>query len=127
MVVPLSPCVSPSVPLFIAPRPLVFRPLSPCLSPPVLLLIAPCSRVYPPPVPLFITLCPLVYCPLSPLYSCLPKVKDIAQKYKHRADLEYVYPKSYWNKNRVKAATEGEVNGASEPTRLFVDVKTGAQ
>jgi len=43
------------------------------------------------------------------------------------ADLELVYPTSYWNKNRVKAATEGEINGAPEPTRLFVDVKTGAQ
>lgn len=78
-------------------------------------------------MPFFEVISPRAYLPPSPLYSCLPKVKDIAQKYKHRADLEYVYPKSYWNKNRVKAATEGEVNGASEPTRLFVDVKTGAQ
>ncbi|CAN0250912.1 unnamed protein product, partial [Ectocarpus sp. 13 AM-2016] len=59
--------------------------------------------------------------------TLLEEVKDIAQKYRDRADLELVYPSSYWNKNRVKAATDGEVNGAPEPTRLFVDVKTGAQ
>ncbi|CAM9907006.1 unnamed protein product [Ascophyllum nodosum] len=59
--------------------------------------------------------------------TLLEEVKEIAQKYKHRADLQFVYPTSYWNKNRVKAATEGDVNGAQEPTRLFVDVKTGAQ
>lgn len=54
-------------------------------------------------------------------------MRDIAQKYRSRADLELVYPTSYWNKNRVKAAADGEANGAPEPTRLFVDVKTGAQ
>ncbi|CAN0028386.1 unnamed protein product [Scytosiphon promiscuus] len=59
--------------------------------------------------------------------TLLEEVRDIAQKYRGRADLELVYPTSYWNKNRVKAATDGEVNGAQEPTRLFVDVKTGAQ
>ncbi|CAN0316343.1 unnamed protein product, partial [Ectocarpus sp. 12 AP-2014] len=35
------------------------------------------------------------------------QVRDIAQKYRDRADLELVYPTSYWNKNRVKAATDG--------------------
>lgn len=55
------------------------------------------------------------------------KVRDIAQKYKDRADLEMVYPKSYWNKKRVKAAEQGEVDGAVEQQRLFVDVKAGVQ
>lgn len=59
--------------------------------------------------------------------NLLEEVKDIAQKYRSRADLELVYPTSFWNKNRVKAAEDGEVNGAQEATRLFVDVKTGAQ
>lgn len=55
------------------------------------------------------------------------KVRDIAQKHKHRANLEVVYPQSYWNKNRAKAAEEGDVDGEPEPTRLFVDVKSGRQ
>ncbi|CAM9807271.1 unnamed protein product, partial [Choristocarpus tenellus] len=35
--------------------------------------------------------------------TLLEEVRDIAEKYQDRADLELVYPKSYWNKNRVAA------------------------
>lgn len=68
--------------------------------------------------------------PLPPAGLSMAKtsqVQDIAQKYQHRADLELVYPKSYWNKNRVKAAEEGETGGAADQQRLFVDVKAGVQ
>ena len=51
----------------------------------------------------------------------LAQVQNIASKYKHRADLELVYPKSYWNKNRV-AASKGDVSADGQKQRLYVDV-----
>ncbi|CAM9574038.1 unnamed protein product [Chrysoparadoxa australica] len=54
--------------------------------------------------------------------ALLEEVQDIAQKYSERANLELVYPKSYWNKNRVAAAA-GDATANNEKQRLFVDVK----
>lgn len=49
------------------------------------------------------------------------EVSNIAQKYRHRADLQLVYPKSYWNKNRVAAAA-GDTSAEAVSQRLFIDV-----
>eukprot|EP00611_Tribonema_gayanum_P013133 TRINITY_DN2392_c0_g1_i1.p1 TRINITY_DN2392_c0_g1~~TRINITY_DN2392_c0_g1_i1.p1 ORF type:complete len:494 (+),score=140.03 TRINITY_DN2392_c0_g1_i1:105-1484(+) len=54
--------------------------------------------------------------------NLLDEVQNIAQKYGDRADLTLVYPKSYWNKNRVAAAA-GDASANAEQQRLFVDVK----
>ena len=50
------------------------------------------------------------------------QVRGIAQKYRHRIDMELVYPKSYWNKNRI-AAANGDAAANSEVQKLYVDVK----
>lgn len=67
--------------------------------------------------------------PTLPSPRCVPpaQVRDIAEKYRHRADLEMIHPKSYWNKNRVKAAEDGASPDTVEEQRLFVDVKAGVQ
>jgi len=53
--------------------------------------------------------------------NLLEEVQNIAMKYSSRADLKLVYPKSYWNKNRV-AAAKGDNEAEKSKQQLFVDI-----